>query len=125
MSSSFGAIKAPSLLLYSTVTSPYFFSGSDCFGFEDSESDVPDLSLSGVAGSTGSIFGGSTLLEESNSSDLSFSGAVGVVRVVFGASTLSDALGLSVSETTDVDLSGRSEERRVGKECRSRWSPYH
>ena len=22
-------------------------------------------------------------------------------------------------------VSGRSEERRVGKECRSRWSPYH
>ena|SRR2546426_2973050 len=38
------------------------------------------------------------------------------------------------SEITDEDwlrffevnvLSGRSEERRVGKECRSRWSPYH
>src|SRR5256714_14256391 len=30
---------------------------------------------------------------------------------------------------TDVDKAGtpihRSEERRVGKECRSRWSPYH
>ena len=25
----------------------------------------------------------------------------------------------------DVDMPGRSEERRVGKECRSRWSPYH
>ena len=27
----------------------------------------------------------------------------------------------------DEELSGlmRSEERRVGKECRSRWSPYH
>src|SRR5258707_40343 len=24
-----------------------------------------------------------------------------------------------------VDFAGRSEERRVGKECRSRWSPYH
>ena len=24
----------------------------------------------------------------------------------------------------EVDIS-RSEERRVGKECRSRWSPYH
>ena len=24
-----------------------------------------------------------------------------------------------------VDADGRSEERRVGKECRSRWSPYH
>ena len=23
------------------------------------------------------------------------------------------------------DQAGRSEERRVGKECRSRWSPYH
>ena len=23
------------------------------------------------------------------------------------------------------ELYGRSEERRVGKECRSRWSPYH
>ena len=23
------------------------------------------------------------------------------------------------------DIKGRSEERRVGKECRSRWSPYH
>ena len=22
-------------------------------------------------------------------------------------------------------IGGRSEERRVGKECRSRWSPYH
>ena len=24
-----------------------------------------------------------------------------------------------------IILSSRSEERRVGKECRSRWSPYH
>src|SRR3989442_7818393 len=25
----------------------------------------------------------------------------------------------------ELDNSARSEERRVGKECRSRWSPYH
>ena len=25
----------------------------------------------------------------------------------------------------EVAWTGRSEERRVGKECRSRWSPYH
>ena len=25
----------------------------------------------------------------------------------------------------EVEIIGRSEERRVGKECRSRWSPYH
>ncbi len=28
-----------------------------------------------------------------------------------------------VAITDDCDI--RSEERRVGKECRSRWSPYH
>src|ERR1035441_5160700 len=33
---------------------------------------------------------------------------------VIGAALLDNARGL-----------GRSEERRVGKECRSRWSPYH
>ena len=27
--------------------------------------------------------------------------------------------------TTNIAMSSRSEERRVGKECRSRWSPYH
>ena len=31
----------------------------------------------------------------------------------------------SRKEDTDEDESTRSEERRVGKECRSRWSPYH
>ena len=30
------------------------------------------------------------------------------------------ATGMSVN-----DMKERSEERRVGKECRSRWSPYH
>ena len=25
----------------------------------------------------------------------------------------------------EIKLEDRSEERRVGKECRSRWSPYH
>src|SRR5258707_8391454 len=38
-----------------------------------------------------------------------------------GAGLVLGHLGVSMT-----DLSGRrSEERRVGKECRSRWSPYH
>src|SRR5256886_4445593 len=33
---------------------------------------------------------------------------------------------LATESTTQLELSQkRSEERRVGKECRSRWSPYH
>src|SRR3712207_9001726 len=31
----------------------------------------------------------------------------------------------AVDERRLVELLRRSEERRVGKECRSRWSPYH
>ena len=32
---------------------------------------------------------------------------------------------LPAVQKTWVRSLGRSEERRVGKECRSRWSPYH
>src|SRR3989449_1785588 len=35
------------------------------------------------------------------------------------------ALGLGNAIMLEAGLSFRSEERRVGKECRSRWSPYH
>ena len=28
-------------------------------------------------------------------------------------------------DRSDEEITYRSEERRVGKECRSRWSPYH
>ena len=30
-----------------------------------------------------------------------------------------------LNNTDGEDFLARSEERRVGKECRSRWSPYH
>ena len=41
-----------------------------------------------------------------------------------------DGLKISLAEKGKVDIKyismlTRSEERRVGKECRSRWSPYH
>ena len=35
------------------------------------------------------------------------------------------ALVTPVPGTTRIPLKSRSEERRVGKECRSRWWPYH
>ena len=31
----------------------------------------------------------------------------------------------AVADASAVNMARRSEERRVGKECRSRWSPYH
>src|SRR3712207_7043035 len=48
---------------------------------------------------------------------------------------LEGEVGLRPAEALEIDLvlvlaevrhrASRSEERRVGKECRSRWSPYH
>ena len=35
-----------------------------------------------------------------------------------------DVYIIDAAEENDIELP-RSEERRVGKECRSRWSPYH
>src|SRR2546426_296893 len=35
------------------------------------------------------------------------------------------AVGLALATGFTVLVISRSEERRVGKECRSRWSPYH
>ena len=36
-----------------------------------------------------------------------------------------DALDVAGNANRSSNMDSRSEERRVGKECRSRWSPYH
>src|SRR3546814_19202683 len=50
-------------------------------------------------------------------------------RISGTLSTISIVLPMSMLATTPQKSRGRSEERRVGKECvrtcRSRWSPYH
>ena len=38
---------------------------------------------------------------------------------------LREARRLSALKADCIEWRARSEERRVGKECRSRWSPYH
>src|SRR2546421_8407311 len=49
-----------------------------------------------------------------------------VAAVSHAAFVLSTAYVLAVAGSPDwADMQGRSEERRVGKEGRSRWSPYH
>ena len=41
--------------------------------------------------------------------------------------TMEELIALINSQKGDfvIRVESRSEERRVGKECRSRWSPYH
>ena len=48
--------------------------------------------------------------------------AINASKMADGASTILHNVG---NVLTSVTVAARSEERRVGKECRSRWSPYH
>jgi len=58
---------------------------------------------------------------------------VGILSVQFGAAISKGRFGEIPPVgmvflrliTSSLILLARSEERRVGKECRSRWSPYH
>ena len=50
-----------------------------------------------------------------------FASAVVMTLIMYRRSLLRNGMSFAFSDP-DVD---RSEERRVGKECRSRWSPYH
>src|SRR5256885_14307990 len=52
--------------------------------------------------------------------------AVGVLAgVIYGFGGHSSAVTIGSSFAWMCMVAVRSEERRVGKECRSRWSPYH
>ena len=47
-----------------------------------------------------------------------------IAKTFVAAALITSIAGTSVWADDVTDLT-RSEERRVGKECRSRWSPYH
>ena len=51
----------------------------------------------------------------------------GIALFLYGMSVMGDGLKKVAGNKLETLLYGltRSEERRVGKECRSRWSPYH
>ena len=48
----------------------------------------------------------------------------GLVKLLKGDS-LTRGISVVIDENNLIEIDFRSEERRVGKECRSRWSPYH
>ena len=51
-------------------------------------------------------------------------GPIGGAIITIPALMAHEWLAMPAASTAGL-LGGRSEERRVGKECRSRWSPYH
>src|SRR3712207_9171962 len=57
---------------------------------------------------------GALLTDVDGNTFIDFGGGIGVMNI-----------GHTNSRVVEAVKEQRSEERRVGKECRSRWSPYH
>ena len=51
--------------------------------------------------------------------------AIGVLLITLGIFMLIPFFVQFIYDERNGTFLSRSEERRVGKECRSRWSPYH
>src|SRR3712207_7434413 len=97
----------------------------DVFFFFQAEDGIRDIGVTGVQTCALPIFG-----REVPGGDVDVRRALDLGLVVGDAqlAALDGGLGqrhegLLGAEQAGAD--GRSEERRVGKECRSRWSPYH
>src|SRR2546430_8775469 len=98
-----------------------------CFSFFfQAEDGIRDLTVTGVQTCALPIFDPAQLLHTQVAKPLPFVG-----EVAGHEKDQQDLDQLHRLERTEVDAriaarrSRRSEERRVGKECRSRWSPYH
>ena len=48
-----------------------------------------------------------------------------IATIGYGLAAIGPGIGLGILVGKTAEAQARSEERRVGKECRSRWSPYH
>src|SRR5260370_15569543 len=95
------------------------------FFFFQAEDGIRDSSVTGVQTCAlpiltflgiGSVFGGMQVSLAAFSESIGEPGMNGVLYGVFAAGNMLSGI---------VCGAIRSEERRVGKECRSRWSPYH
>src|SRR2546430_7963551 len=105
----------------------YFFFGCGGFFFFQAEDGIRDLTVTGVqtcalpiSSDCGSTDGNEELYCAFTMPQATGADVLGVIAVI----DLQDSAS-PLPAWWHLEASGRSEERRVGKECRSRWSPYH
>src|SRR5260370_6083931 len=113
-------------LVLSVISSTFFSISSICVFFFQAEDGIRDSSVTGVQTCALPIFGPLVgrldPLEITHRPDAGVQVEAHAQEDVDAAEAAADGRGQRPLETQAVI---RSEERRVGKECRSRWSPYH
>src|SRR2546430_13549740 len=96
------------------------------FFFFQAEDGIRYLTVTGVQTCALPIFGRERRAGGEIAHLRELANGVQVAAVAGDAQRRSDLPRRSVGERdASGDAQSRSEERRVGKECRSRWSPYH
>src|SRR2546425_9775505 len=96
------------------------------FFFFQAEDGIRDKLVTGVQTCALPISNNQGLLKQALGNDEAqrlFQQALVIRERVFGR--VHPQVASTLNELGGVALARRSEERRVGKECRSRWSPYH
>src|SRR2546430_2228342 len=95
-----------------------------CFFFQ-AEDGIRDLTVTGVqtcALPILTVVGGATSTVNATLQPGTVTETVEVTAPAIALQTEQPEIGTTISQKLTEE---RSEERRVGKECRSRWSPYH
>src|SRR5690349_22179775 len=95
-----------------------------CFVFFfQAEDGIRDLYVTGVQTCALPIFELAVSETRRAAVDLGLAFGIAVIAAVILVTGLTVAFAAALAPAFGADW--RSEERRVGKECRSRWSPYH
>src|SRR5258706_5286895 len=110
-----------------SIIMPQVKSELRCFFFFQAEDGIRDWSVTGVQTCALPIYASLT----GNTANFGQSSHEGTIMAIDEINAAGGVLGKKLELLTEDTLSKagepatRSEERRVGKECRSRWSPYH
>src|SRR3989440_6962188 len=99
-------------------------SSFDFFFFFQAEDGIRDLIVTGVQTCALPIYSRATV-RGTDGRDRRAGRDVGQLAARAQARRVSASGSAPATVVTEVSIQERSEERRVGKECRSRWSPYH
>src|SRR2546421_6118309 len=95
------------------------------FFFFQAEDGIRDLIVTGVQTCALPIYGGRIDMRDDLRPGEKLMISLGTPGIVYKDLLILGSRTAESLPTPPGDVRARSEERRVGKECRSRWSPYH